>query len=309
MDKREKMLALIDPSREIGLEIGPLDIPIVTREMGRVRYVDHASTEELKVKNRENPFVKVDRIAEVDYVWGAKSLPELVADETPFDYVVASHVIEHVPDLVGWLGEIRAILRPRGVLSLAIPDKRFCFDYFRQPTTAADVLEAFLRRDRTPGFRQIFDHLATFATLDGALTWGAGSTGTPSRKMTTRQAWDIARGASTDGTYHDVHCWVFTPATFFQVLATLIELDLFGFRVATFFPPTGHEFFVSLRTLEIFEDREEARAVQLESLPTLDQVATNTRVGSGQQLVSLALRYLRRSQAVARRVLSSRTRG
>jgi hypothetical protein len=91
-------------------------------------------------------------------------------------------------------------------------------------------------------------------------------------------------------------------------LATLIELDLFEFRVATFFPPTGHEFFVSLRTTEIFEDREKVRAAQLKSLPTMDEEATNARVGSGQQIVSLALRYLRRSQAVARRVLSSRTR-
>ena len=52
MDKRKKMLAAIDPSQGIGLEIGPLDSPIVTREMGNVRYVDHASTEDLRVKNR-----------------------------------------------------------------------------------------------------------------------------------------------------------------------------------------------------------------------------------------------------------------
>jgi SAM-dependent methyltransferase len=143
MDKRGRMLAEIDPSRGIGLEIGPLDSPIVTREMGNVRYVDHASTEELKVKNRGNRFVNLDRIVDVDFVWGARTLPELVGAEGPFDYVIASHVIEHVPDLVGWLNEVRAILRPQGILSLAIPDKRYCFDHYRPPTTVADALEAY----------------------------------------------------------------------------------------------------------------------------------------------------------------------
>ena len=190
--------------------------------------------------------MKVERIVEVDYVFGTKALPELVAPEAPFDYVVASHVIEHVPDLVGWLGGIRAILRPRGVLSLAIPDKRYCFDYFRQPTTSADVLQAYLGRDRKPGFRQLFDYWASFATVNGALIWDAGTTVPPTRQVPSRTAWDIARAQSTDGIYHDVHCWVFTPVSFFEALATLIELDLLDFVVATFFPTAGHEFFVGL---------------------------------------------------------------
>lgn len=105
MNRREKMLAAIDPSHGKGLEVGLLENPIGTREMGEVRYVDHASTEQLRAKNRDNPFVKVDRIVDVDYFWGDSSLPEPVAAEAPFDYVVASRVVEHVPDLVGWLGE------------------------------------------------------------------------------------------------------------------------------------------------------------------------------------------------------------
>ncbi len=302
MNKREKMLAAIDPSHGKGLEVGPLDNPIVTREMGEVRYVDHASTEQLRAKNRDNPFVKVDRIVDVDYVWGDRSLPELVSAEAPFDYVVASHVIEHVPDLVGWLGEVRAILRPGGVLSLAVPDKRYCFDHYRQPTTGADVLEAFLRRDRRPGFRQIFDHLASFATLDGALTWDAGSTATPVRQMSVRAAWEIARPTSADQTYHDVHCWVFTPATFFRLLATLIELDLFGFRVATFFPTSGYEFFVSLQAVEVSADRQAARAAQLESLPSVRESSG----GPWLRLVAAARRTVRRVRSVATRMRPAR---
>ncbi len=304
MDKRGKMLDIIDPSRGFGPEIGPLDIPVVSREMGRVRYVDHASTEELRVKNRDNPFVKVDQIVEVDYVWGSKTLPELVAPEAPFDYVVASHVIEHVPDFVGWLGEIRAILRPRGVLSLAIPDKRYCFDHFRQPSTAGDVLEAYLRRDRKPGFRQLFDYGASFATLDGKLIWDAGATSAPMRQVPVRTAWDIARAQSSDGIYHDVHCWVFTPASFFEVLATLIELELLDFHVARFFPTVGHEFFVSLRTLDRSDDGEAQRAAQLDSLPSLSDSVPSARGGTGDDHVLLVRRFLRRLRALLGRLKS-----
>lgn len=277
MDKRGKMLDIIDPSHGSGLEIGALDIPTVTREMGRVRYVDHASTEELRVKNRDNPFVKVDEIVDVDFVWGDKTLPELVASEAPFDYVVASHVIEHVPDLVGWLGEVRAILRARGVLSLAIPDKRFCFDHFRQPSTAADVLEAYLRRDRKPGFRQFFDYWASFATVEGKLIWDAEATSAPMRQVPVRKAWEIARAQSSDGIYHDVHCWVFTPSSFFGVLATLIELELLDFEVASFFPTAGHEFFVSLRAINRSDEGGQQRAAQLDTLPPLSEDDTSPR--------------------------------
>ncbi len=281
MDKRDKMLAAIELSRGCGLEFGPLDVPIVTREMGAVRYADHASTEELKVKNRENPFVNLDRIVAVDYVVGAKPLPEIVVADSPFEYVVASHVIEHVPDPVRWLLEIRAILRSQGVLSLAIPDKRYCFDYYRRPTTAADVLEAYLRGDRKPGFRQLFEHLSAFATVDGSLTWTEGTAAEPTRKMSTRQAWDIAREAASDGNYHDVHCWVFTPATFFAILATLIELDLLDFVVVRYFPTEGHEFCVSLEAVDRSGDEETFRTRQLESLPALHESAERRTVGPG----------------------------
>jgi len=304
MDKCKKLLAAIDPSQGIGLEIGPLDSPIVTREMGNVRYVDHASTEDLRVKNRENPFVQLDRIVDVDYVWGAKTLPELVATEAPFDYVIASHVIEHVPDLVGWLSEVRAVLRPHGVLSLAVPDKRYCFDYYRQPTTSAEVLEAYLRRQRKPSFRQIFDHEASFATVDGHLAWDAGTAGPPTRLHSLREAWDVARRASADESYHDVHCWVFTPASLFRLMASLIELDLFDFLVSRFFPTASHEFFVSFRALDGSDDRDKARAVQLKSLPVVSDDDTSAAARYRGRPASIARRYLGRLRRILGRARS-----
>jgi predicted SAM-dependent methyltransferase len=52
--------------------------------------------------------------------------------------VIASHVIEHTPDLVTWLAEIRAILQPNGTLRLAIPTAATRWTIYavkRAPTT------------------------------------------------------------------------------------------------------------------------------------------------------------------------------
>jgi SAM-dependent methyltransferase len=68
---------------------------------------------------------KLDAIDEVDHIWVGASLTAAVGKEDPFDYVVAAHVIEHSVDLIGFLQDSRALLRPGGRLALVIPNKRF----------------------------------------------------------------------------------------------------------------------------------------------------------------------------------------
>jgi hypothetical protein len=48
-----------------------------------------------------------------------------------YSYIVASHVIEHTTDLLGFLVESEKRPRPEGVLVLTVPDKRFAFDVLR----------------------------------------------------------------------------------------------------------------------------------------------------------------------------------
>src|SRR5690242_513443 len=98
MDRRQKLLEGLAVATSLGAEIGALCRPFVTREDGRVLYVDHASTEDLKFKYRIDPDVPQEAIVEVDAVWGGQSLLEALG--TKVDYIVASHVVEHVPDLI-----------------------------------------------------------------------------------------------------------------------------------------------------------------------------------------------------------------
>src|ERR1700758_1901307 len=110
-DRRAKMLGDIHVARSVGLEIGPLHAPLIRRTEGRVLYVDYASVETLRA-NFRHPGVDPAQIVENDIIWGERPLRHSVGE--PVDYVVASHVIEHVPDLIGWLLELHATLKPGG---------------------------------------------------------------------------------------------------------------------------------------------------------------------------------------------------
>jgi predicted SAM-dependent methyltransferase len=252
LSRNEKVLSYIDPANQLGVEIGPLDRPIVTRKMGKIRYIDHDTAEALRVKYSDpGTHVNLSNIVDVDYVWGEKTLVDLLQPEAPFDYFIASHVIEHVPDLIGWLSEIRAVLKLGGILSLVIPDKRQCFDYFRHHTITADVVEAFLRGNKKPSPRQIFEDISSSVTFRGNGAWnGFIDESELVRFHPIEKAWDIAKTSIETSDYFDVHCWVFTPLSFFTVLSELSALNLLRFEVAQFYETEGCEFFVSLRATD-----------------------------------------------------------
>ena len=88
VNRVDKILSHIDPANQSGLKIGALCRPIVARERGPVRYVDHMDTASLRGKYAVDPNVDVDKIVDVSFVWGEKTLPQAVGDER-FDYVVA----------------------------------------------------------------------------------------------------------------------------------------------------------------------------------------------------------------------------
>ena len=99
----------------------------------------------MRVKLRDkykNANVAIDRIEEVDYIWRGERLDELVQSRHCYDWVIASHVIEHVPDIVSFLIGSEQVLKPGGVLSLVIPDKRLCFDHFRPLSTTGEMLDS-----------------------------------------------------------------------------------------------------------------------------------------------------------------------
>ena len=141
-----------------GLEIAPLAWPTVRRAEGRIRYIDHFDTETLRARYRDDPNVPTDDIVAVDALWGEQTLADCLGGET-VDYIIASHVGEHVPDLVTWLAECDAVLAPGGELRLVLPDRRFSPDALRRDTNLTDVLAAHVLRARRPQVREVLDFL------------------------------------------------------------------------------------------------------------------------------------------------------
>lgn len=252
IQRRDKLFAHISPGVQRGIEFGPLCTPLVRPEVGNIRYIDHASTDDLKKKYEGHTTVDIENIVDVDYVWNGQPLRELIDGYSEVDFAVASHVIEHVPNLIGWLLEIHSILKVGGILSLAIPDKRFCFDFKRQLTEPQHLVEAYLLRYTQPSPRMVFDHYSNVVQIDGDIAWNSWDLPPdPDRMRNTHkpaEALDKARRAAESGEYFDAHCWVFTPESFLDNLSVLVQLNLLPYKISTFFDTYGHEFIVSLQS-------------------------------------------------------------
>jgi len=276
--EQEPWLAAITGDTMRGLEIGPLDKPRFPKQTYRVQYVDHASQAELRDKYATDDAMRdhLDDIVDVDFVWsGESTLREVVRDEPPFDYVFASHVIEHAPDMIGWLREIAAVLDDGGLLCLAIPDKRLCFDVNRPLTEMGDLVDAHLRGLRAPGYRQIWDFHSKIVDVDAAAMWAgtADYTGTWRADLDPDLwAYELCLKHQQTGDYIDGHCQVFTPGSFLEVYAKLVKLDLIDYRIASFDPsqPGTIEFRVILERLSPALPAADRRATQLASIPTFD---------------------------------------
>jgi SAM-dependent methyltransferase len=247
-DRTDALLSSIDVASSKGLELGPLAKPIVRREMGDIRYLDHVDTDALRARYAAHDGFDVDAIVPIDYVSTNGSIHEAVSADVPFDYVIASHVIEHVPDLIGWLRDIRSVLRDDGVLSLALPDHRRCFDALRSPTVTADIVDAHLTKPAIPTPRQVFDHYSSAVAWHGFISWEEEP---PFAELvpvhSETEALDNAAAAAANAEYLDVHCWVFTPSSFRRLVAALLRLQLIPFSLERCSDTVGGEFFATLR--------------------------------------------------------------
>lgn len=90
------------------MEIGPSYKLLVTKADGwTVQTVDHASKADLESKHRLWG-VDVSRMEDVDYIWESGPLHEAVPApfHGRFDRVLASDVIEHIPDMLGFLHSV-----------------------------------------------------------------------------------------------------------------------------------------------------------------------------------------------------------
>ncbi|CAN7644768.1 methyltransferase domain-containing protein [Mesorhizobium sp. LjRoot246] len=198
----------IDQRNGIGLEIGALGNPAALPLVGKVYYADYCSTAQLRDNHRSNPTVSVDSFVEVDFVTGGGPLHAVVPMALRFDYVIASHVIEHVPDIISWLQDVGSVMKPGGVLSLIVPNKHCTFDVRRALSAQKDFFAAYIERRQKPAPIQVFDSYR-WHDINGRLVHTLDYT--------------IHMATKAIGEYVDCHCWVFDPESFHDEIEALCK--------------------------------------------------------------------------------------
>ena len=217
----------IDLANLTGAEIGALADPLIHKSDGTVFYVDHTGTEELRTKYSIIAGFDINRILPVDIALRGRNLSESLGGQK-LDYIIASHVLEHVPDLVAWFADLHHCLSPRGELRVVVPDCRFSFDALRDESRISDIINNWLIRAWRPGTREVIDFQLNYAPkIDG---WGiyegrAKATDVPFKHDFATVVAHAEQIRDTDH-YRDVHCWAFNPRGFARIMARLAHCGL-----------------------------------------------------------------------------------
>jgi len=193
--------------------------PMVSKSEGEIFYIDHDTTENIRAKYADDPNVDCEMIAPIDFVY-RDNLSASVRG-MKFDYIIASHVFEHIPDPIGWLNECAECLKPGGHLGLAIPDKRFTFDLPRQLTSLADWIGAFAEKRKKPSPASVFESAMT--ARDGVIT----------------DTWPVGHALESLDRYIDVHCTVCTAESFSNLMSDARKLGLHPFAIEAMFEPAN----------------------------------------------------------------------
>lgn len=122
-----------------GIEIGALHEPLGISNRARVRYVDRMSVADLRT---HYPELSNQPLVPIDILDDGEKLSSIGDDCV--DFVIANHMLEHCEDPLTALSTFLRVVRPGGVIYLAIPDKRFTFDVSREVTSIAHVLRDHL---------------------------------------------------------------------------------------------------------------------------------------------------------------------
>jgi len=250
MASREEYLSRLNLQTLRGLEFGPADRPWIPPTAPGIRYIDHLSTEELRKKYTGWSDYRAEDFCEIHFVNDGRPLTEILGNWVDLDVVVASHVIEHIPNLLKWLQELGSILKPGGLLFLAAPNKRFEFDRLRRVTELVDVLSDFLDDRKRPSPRSMMDYWVHYATLNGAPSW---SEEVEPKALTLsfplKTCFADAKEAVESPNYKDVHVSAFTPNSFVRILHGLTVLELLPFELVEV-QAAGMEFLAMLKACE-----------------------------------------------------------
>jgi SAM-dependent methyltransferase len=257
MDRMAKILCGIDKTM-LGIEVAPWFAPIASKATGyNVRILDVFDRDALLARAKVDPNLihrDMGLLEDVDYVGSATEIASIIpqADLGTFDYIVSSHNFEHLPNPIKFLQGCAKVLKSGGVLSMAVPDRRGTFDYFRPNTQLGDWLDAYVADRNRPTQRQVFDLQSQRAYLSNAPEQ-AGAVIMGSSREIVNLSGDLEESyhqfylEPDDSNYQDTHCTIMTPASLELLLSEIRYLGLVNFTIEDIKQTDRFEFYVQLR--------------------------------------------------------------
>jgi predicted SAM-dependent methyltransferase len=250
MTREEKVLGLIDKNK-IGLEIGPSFSPFAPKKNGfNVHIIDHMNKKQLVEKYTPHN-INLDSIEEVDYVWSGQTYAALTGKKNYYNWIIASHLIEHTPDLVSFLKQCEEVLTDDGILSLVIPDVRYHFDYFRPITGISKIIDAYYNKNTIHTAGTAAEYFLNFSKRAGTICWSEGFKGELALEFTKSDALTHMQTVTQQNAYLDLHAWSFTPTSFRLIIQDLNDLGFISLKEVAFYPSAGCEFYITLGKMGI----------------------------------------------------------
>jgi SAM-dependent methyltransferase len=118
-----------------GIEIGALQNPLPISSAAQVTYVDRMSRAELY---EGYPELRQCDLADVDVVDNGEMLSSFQSGSQ--DFIIANHFVEHCQDPIRTIKSFLRVLRPGGIIYMAVPDMRHTFDRDRARTSLAHII-------------------------------------------------------------------------------------------------------------------------------------------------------------------------
>jgi SAM-dependent methyltransferase len=248
VDRRELFLQPTDRTKQI-VELGAGYDPIAPKAAGwRTHIVDHASREVLQAKYAG--VLDTSAIEEVDTVWEGGPLDEAVpaALRGNVDILIASNVLEHIPDPIGFYQSASRLVRSGGRMIVALPDRRYCFDCFKPWSTTGEMVEVHAAGIQRHTLKTAYNHVAYFALNDGQFAWPPGPAAPALNTPFELAAQAVRNYQNNPGSeYLDFHTWQFTESSYRLILLELAAIGLIDWHIEDTGYSKPYEFYAILR--------------------------------------------------------------
>jgi hypothetical protein len=245
ISNRKDFIRNIDSKKGKMLEIGPLDNPQLDYKSPDYYSLDIFSKEELINNYFKDITVNKDKIIEPSYVIADN---DYSAIKQKFKCIFSSHNIEHMPCVVTFLNNLESILDDDGYIYLVIPDKRYCFDYFKKETDIYDVLQLYYEKNHRPRLSDVLRTQTQITHSDCQAHWNDDHGMIYPEVKLLRHYQDILNLYNTGG-YIDAHVSCFTPQSFIEIINILIDLNLIKLEIHKIYHTLkgANEFYVILK--------------------------------------------------------------